>query len=323
MAAKVADALGFEEYYAGLFGPRWPSLREALSVRGPQVNLRRRYGLDGDYWLDPASCFLADLLRGAIGSFDPFDPSAEVWDMCAAPGGKFLSLALSLPQGFRLRATEVSSARFTRLRQQAALLPSAWLAERIALFRGDACKLALRYKTGPLFAAILLDAPCSSERHVLSQAKARPERLREWRASRSKRNARNQLALLCGALDCLAPGGCLLYATCALSPWENAEVVARALHKRAFLNMVPCALQPESYPAWNCEPQFACVSPTSRKDSVSRNPSVGCKRSVPCNPSVRCEGSVPCEGVHLGYSILPDRNQGSGPLYFCLLRRPV
>ena len=73
------------------------------------------------------------------------------------------------------------------------------------------------------FDRILVDAPCSSERHIM-QAPRTP-----WTPSRLSRDADVQLRLLRAAASRLAPGGVLVYATCSLAPTENDEVVDRVL----------------------------------------------------------------------------------------------
>jgi 16S rRNA C967 or C1407 C5-methylase (RsmB/RsmF family) len=84
------------------------------------------------------------------------------------------------------------------------------------------------------FDAILLDAPCSSERHVLAD----PKYLSEWSPSRIKTLSMAQWALLSSAWRMLKPSGYLLYSTCALSPDENDYVVAKLLKK--FDNVKVC-----------------------------------------------------------------------------------
>ena len=278
----------FEEYYSNLFGPRWRALKQTMYSQGPKINLKHLYSkLQQDYWLDPASHFITQILADALRN-NPTDTAIEalqVWDMCAAPGGKLLALSQSLDANVDdlcIVASEVSQARFARLQQQSTGFPQ-W-----QLRRANACQLAQSYKAQQpyprLFQAILLDAPCSSERHILQQSQTKPKVMQEWNGSRSKRNGQTQLALLCSALDCIALGGHILYATCALSPLENAQVVAKALKKRRHLNIVAVAIAPENYGNWVLEPQYS-------------------------------------EQIPLGYSLLPDYNNGSGPLYFCLLQR--
>ncbi|MDI9456241.1 MAG: hypothetical protein QM442_10410 [Spirochaetota bacterium] len=75
----------------------------------------------------------------------------------------------------------------------------------------------------------MLDAPCSSERHVLSDEKA----LKDWSPSRPKRLAVNQFAMLASALEAVVPGGLILYSTCSINPLENEEVIAKLEKRRA------------------------------------------------------------------------------------------
>jgi 16S rRNA (cytosine1407-C5)-methyltransferase len=77
------------------------------------------------------------------------------------------------------------------------------------------------------FRAVLLDAPCSSEAHVLGKAAA----LAAWTQARPRFLARRQWALLSSAFLLLAGGGSLVYSTCALTEEENDGVVRRLLEK--------------------------------------------------------------------------------------------
>jgi len=77
--------------------------------------------------------------------------------------------------------------------------------------------------------AVLLDAPCSSERHVLQDAKA----LSQWSSARTKRLAVQQFAMVAAALEAVRPGGHILYSTCSISPSENEAVIEKLEKKRA------------------------------------------------------------------------------------------
>jgi 16S rRNA C967 or C1407 C5-methylase (RsmB/RsmF family) len=78
------------------------------------------------------------------------------------------------------------------------------------------------------FDRILLDAPCSSEQHLLE---ADPTQ-KDWKDSRTKQLAMRQYSLLCSALLALKPGGTLLYSTCSISPLENDGVIERLLDRK-------------------------------------------------------------------------------------------
>jgi 16S rRNA (cytosine1407-C5)-methyltransferase len=77
------------------------------------------------------------------------------------------------------------------------------------------------------FGAVLVDAPCSSERHLLRSRRG----LADWNAARPRFLAQRQWALLSAAYLLSEPGASLVYVTCALSPEENDGVVSRLIRK--------------------------------------------------------------------------------------------
>ena len=84
------------------------------------------------------------------------------------------------------------------------------------------------------FDRILVDAPCSSERHfVHSLAEAAKANDAGWSRSRIKRDAALQGSILRNGVRMLAVGGRLVYSTCSLADEENDGVVTKILsHKR-------------------------------------------------------------------------------------------
>lgn len=86
------------------------------------------------------------------------------------------------------------------------------------------------------FDRILVDAPCSSERHFVhatletsSGAKATDA---GWSRSRLKRDAALQASILRNGVRMLAVGGRLVYSTCSLADEENDGVVSKVLQHR-------------------------------------------------------------------------------------------
>jgi len=217
--AKRRGAEAFRERYSGCYGSRWPALESALAEPPASVAFVAAPGRD-PYYLDAASVFAAQSLDlSAAGEGLP------ILDACAAPGGKSLVLASRLPPGARLAANELSSDRRRRL---AAVLDRHLNPEqrsRVDVRGADAASLCRRSPAA--FGAILLDAPCSSERHVLAD----PAALAAWSPARIRNLAARQWALLSSAFIMLAPGGCLVYSTCSLAPEENDEVAARLAAK--------------------------------------------------------------------------------------------
>lgn len=213
----------FFDYYEKLFGERWPQLLEALKGEGKAAKLQFAENLE-PYFLDEASVFAAESLG--------VEPGMDVLDMCAAPGGKTLVIASKLMGKGSLQSNDRSPDRRERLKRVVEnSLPESWRAI-INVTGYDGMKFGLHKKES--YDRILLDAPCSSDRHVLNS----PEHLKVWSAKRVKRLSVEQGALLASAVDALRPGGTLVYGTCALSPMENDDVVKKILKKRPAMRSV-------------------------------------------------------------------------------------
>jgi len=75
---------------------------------------------------------------------------------------------------------------------------------------------------------ILVDAPCSSDRHVLHD----PVEFEQWQPGRSKNMAQRQYALLGNAIKAAKSKARIVYSTCSLSPLENDDVIDKYLRKK-------------------------------------------------------------------------------------------
>jgi 16S rRNA (cytosine1407-C5)-methyltransferase len=150
-----------------------------------------------------------------------------ILDACAAPGGKSLVLAAALGSELRLLANEPSRERRRRLLKVLEEHLDPETRSRVAVSGFDAASLGSSKRELNRFGGILLDAPCSSERHVLGHETA----LAQWKPGRPRFLARRQWALLSAAFLLLQPGASLVYVTCAISEEENDGVVSRLLKK--------------------------------------------------------------------------------------------
>ena len=274
-AEKLKGAEGFEKYYAGIYRERWESLKAALA--GEQVYAEWNASGREKYYLDPASVFAAMQL--------PVKGGEKFLDMCAAPGGKTLVIASRMAEEATLVSNERSAQRKMRLSKVCEDCLSEEILSRIKISCSDAAKWCTTQTE--VYDRILLDAPCSSERHVLAD----PKYLSEWSENRVKTLSMEQWALLSCAWRLLSPGGYLLYSTCALAPDENDAVAARLFKKF-----------PEA------ELQFTDTMP-----AVSEDFSKFCLS--PCLP-------VP-ERTEYGFHILPDQKEKCGPIWFTLIRKPL
>lgn len=278
----------FEDYYSTLFGNRWPALRTALLAEGAAVAFTEK--LDRPYYLDLASIAAACAL-----DLDGVPPAGLVLDACAAPGGKSLILAGRLAgcaATATLLANELSSDRRRRLSLVLDAHLPADLRVRVRVSGFDAAAAGGRHSEHGRFSAILLDAPCSSERHVLADAQA----LARWTPARIKNLARRQWALLSSAYLLLAAGGSLVYSTCALSPDENDRVVERLLKKHG-----------------------QSIQPTPLPLDISTALASGGLQSDYFSP----ENRRPIRALATDYGVMytPDVSGGAGPLYIAALRK--
>ena len=217
MASK--KKINFEDFYNDIYNSRWDALKAAMLAETESFCLNEDNGLLKPYYFDMASAAAAAALGVSQGD--------SVLDMCAAPGGKTLMLAITLCGTGSLTSNDRSSARRKRLKDVIEThLPPA-LRENINVTGHDSTKWGLFEQD--VYDRILLDAPCSSEEHVLKS----PAHLKRWSQSRTKQLSIQAHAMLAAAVEAVKPGGTIIYSTCALSPLENDGVIAKLLKKRS------------------------------------------------------------------------------------------
>lgn len=241
---KNRGSEAFEKYYGELYQERWLTLKAALLADKQQIARANQFvpsnevkwlspqavedhnircattGLREFYFMDLASYWAAEML--------PLPKSGgEILDLCAAPGGKSLILAERMDQSASLTLNELSPQRRHRLKQVLHDYVPEEIRSQIQVTGHDGSRWGLHHPEK--YDAILLDAPCSSERHVLGK----PKELELFSANRSKNLAVRQYALLAAAWQSLKPGGWLIYSTCSISPKENDEVVGKLIKKKA------------------------------------------------------------------------------------------
>jgi 16S rRNA C967 or C1407 C5-methylase (RsmB/RsmF family) len=207
----------FETHFKGVYGPRWPQLRQSLLSDEVKVS-RPCFGGYAHYYLDTASVVAAQALE--------VKPGDQVLDLCAAPGGKSLILAEMLEGKGLLVANEYSRERRFRLMNVVQEHVPEQYRSLIQITGYDGNQFGL--KKANSFDRVLLDAPCSSERHLLQA----DSEMKDWKESRTKQLSMRQYSLLCSGVLSLKPGGTLVYSTCSISPLENDEVIKKLLKKK-------------------------------------------------------------------------------------------
>jgi 16S rRNA C967 or C1407 C5-methylase (RsmB/RsmF family) len=242
MKKKVKGEEAFHQYYSEVWKDRWQSLKDALFANGKKVFRKNKWVesqthsdefipecfLDENnesvndlmpyYYMDPASVIVARNLN--------VKPGSKVLDMCAAPGGKSLILFEQMNGEGTLVCNELSRNRKERLRRVVGEYIPKELRDHIDIRGFDGNKYGIHQKDE--FDYVLLDAPCSGERHLMET----PSELAKWSKKRTQRLSTNQYSLLCSALLACKSGGEITYSTCSLSDLENDQVIKKLLDKK-------------------------------------------------------------------------------------------
>lgn len=262
------------------------------------------------HWnLDYASVLAACLLH--------VQPGEKVLDLCAAPGGKSIVLAQMLWPSLHhstnssatdesvLHSNELDQTRHKRLlaNLQSYLPSQLFAANAVNVFRVDGTSKAAvdELPLGPCgYDKVLVDAPCSSERHIIHahtkavMAGRVSEEMSNWKSTYTKKLAKTQLALLMTALKAVKLDGTVLYATCSLSSEENDMVIERAIEA--------------------AKKQRSAAEPTWKAQIVTEYGDTARIRDVI---------DATTEATTHGRIALPDHPASGkwGPLYFCVLRK--
>lgn len=271
---KLSGKEGFEKYYQDLYGARWQDLKKAFQKKTNTVEYFVK-GAQNPYYLDSASVLAALCL--------PVKNAQKILDLCAAPGGKTVVLASRMDKETELFANERSASRKTRLQNTVNTCLPSEINSRIKVSCSDGAVLCK--KQSECFDRILLDAPCSSERHVFLDSKY----LDQWTPSRIKTVTMQQWSLLSCAFRLLKENGIMVYSTCALCPLENDLMIEKLLQK------------------FNKENDTIQVLPIEYDKQEIKS---------------FCSAELPdFEKTKYGAQILPDIQNGAGPIYFSIIKK--
>ena len=263
---KLNGAENFNNYYNSVYGARWEALKNSFALESAYFEINK--GLIAPYYIDKASLFPVKALN--------ISPGQNILDMCAAPGGKTLLIALANGESGAITANDRSAARRIRLVSVLDASLPAPLRKTIKITGHDASLWGVYEKDA--YDRILLDAPCSSERHVYLS----PPHLELWSPSRIKQLSTRQFAMAAAALDAVKPLGKIVYSTCSISNEENDGVIEKLFKKRKGLFEI------------------------EYNDEIFGNDGN--------------EGNeIEAEKSEFGYYIMPDKNNGAGPIFFSVI----
>ena len=217
--AGAVDAVAARLREEGIETTPSPCLPGALRVAGGAPQRTRVFREGQIYVQDEAAQAVALLMEGV-------DHPDGLLDLCAAPGGKLLMAAESLPPGVRGVASDISAARLRLLQDNASRLHAGGILRVVS----DATRPAFR----STFGRVLLDAPCTGTGIIRRHPEIR------WRRDEADiaAAARAQAQMLLSAADLVSPGGRLVYSVCSLEPEEGPERIAALLEARPDLSVV-------------------------------------------------------------------------------------
>lgn len=248
MAKKIENGKNkFFDYFSAIYLDRWESLYAAMkqedikvarSVMGESIVINAKEFPAHCYWIDNNLEELREKTASEFKAFYIMDPASiiaartleindsdDVLDMCAAPGGKSLILAEQI-NGGSLTVNDPSRNRRDRLKRVLDEYLPPHKKQQIKMLGRDGISIGINHPES--FDKILVDAPCSGERHIIFN----DSELANWSPKRSKRLSSQQYGLMCSALLALKPGGSIVYSTCSISPLENDDVIEKLMDKK-------------------------------------------------------------------------------------------
>ena len=204
-----------EAWAAKLEAARLPTGSLRLTTHVPIPELA---GFDqGEWWVQDAAAALP-------ASLISIEPGMRIADLCSAPGGKTAQLAA---RGARVTAIDRSAERLKLLSGNF---------ERLHL-EADIVVADVTALNGPVFDAVLLDAPCSAtgtiRRHPDVSWTKKPGDLIKLAAMQSR--------MLDKAFELVRPGGTIVYCTCSLEPEEGEQQIAALLRRNPDVVRLPIA----------------------------------------------------------------------------------
>lgn len=177
----------------------------------------------GAYYVQESSSMFLEQVFKTISSIDK---PIKVLDLCAAPGGKSTHLLSLMNKDSLLVSNELIANRNHILRQNL----SRWGNTNIVVTQSKAEDFA---KLGDFFDVIVIDAPCSGEGLFRKDKNA----IGEWSESNVNMCAERQRDILDNIIQCLKPGGHLVYSTCTYEEAENLDNINYMISQYGMQNL--------------------------------------------------------------------------------------
>lgn len=248
------------------------------------------------YWMDMASLIPPLLLD--------VQPGHDVLDACAAPGGKscILGRMLFRHDGFTqgsLTCNEPSAKRRQKLQSVlASYFGSSYMDSRRIMVTGRPAEKKFEWRrrgSRRLFDRILIDAPCTHERHVLGQSATGVAGIQKdsWSIARCKRMAALQVRMVIAGIQSLKDNGRLVYSTCSLdNEKQNDGVIDKVCAKISDVHVV------------------------SHEENIAR-----IARAIPVQHQQSSIAMGQVTPTRHGWMAMPHEQLGWGPMYMSVLQK--
>ena len=166
--------------------------------------------------LDDGLITIQDESAGLAAALVTAEPGERVLDLCAAPGGKLLSIYQRMKGQGEIIAVEISEDRTSLLRENLARVG----ADNVEVHVADA-----RLFSAPQFDWVITDVPCSGMGLLRKHPDVR------WRRKSHHLPLQHKLQaeIIAHAAELVKPGGVLVYSTCSILPGENNDIVTTFL----------------------------------------------------------------------------------------------
>ena len=188
------------------------------------------YPFGKSYEFDNGEYYIMDASSLLISHFLKIEDHDLVLDMCAAPGGKTISLILNnLDKRFSVISNDISYQRSLELSSNIEHLGF----DNVLVTSNDFGKIYQNFYEK--FDKIILDAPCSGSSMFRKNKLAKED----WSIEKVNSCAKIQKELIEIAYFMLKKGGIISYSTCSFSYEENEEVVNHLLNNHSDMHLLP------------------------------------------------------------------------------------
>ena len=207
----------------------FPHLRKHPFLKYVYYYNKDEYDLGKNYLLIAGAYYIMDASSLITSSLLDVNDGDLILDMCAAPGGKTISLLLyNLDKKFEVISNDISHSRALELSKNIERIG----ASNVIVTNNDFSLIKNKYKN--TFNKIILDAPCSGSAMFRKNELAK----KDWTIEKVLALKGKQILLLNDAIYMLQDGGIIVYSTCSFSYEEDEEVLLEVLKVNPNIHLI-------------------------------------------------------------------------------------